>query len=291
MLKVNDAGTDLTCFLSSSNNFQVVKYCNPTVSNTALMAMLHLGFKNISLLGVDLGFINDEHHHSKSSMYYKGEWQGKETEHKRFKGSSYKAKGNFREEVTTTGIFDSSKGVMEFAINDFPDANIYNCSDGVKIDGAAPLKFDELEINDHELDLNKELKKLLNSSFEQSSKDKQYVHNFLDKEFFPKFRIVLDEFKSFFDEPIKSRKELSDVFSKQNDYVYLLSSRADTLLYFRFLKGTMIYMQSTIMTYCSAYTYEDMRMSYIADGLVKVKDHIDFLYSELVDGYNKPAKT
>jgi len=290
MLKINDAGTDLTCFLSSSNNFQVVKFCNPTVSNTALMAILHLGFKNIYLLGVDLGFVDDQHHHSKSSMYYKGDWEGKDIEHKRFKGSSKQTKGNFREEVYTTAIFDSSKGVMEFGIKDFPDVNVFNCSDGAKIIGAKPLAFNKLEIEEYNLKLDKEFGILLNSSFELSSKDKEYVHNFLGKEFFPKLRIVIDEFNSFLDEPINSRKELSDVFSKQNDYVYLLSSRADTLLYFRFLKGTMIYLQSTIMTCSAAYTDEEMRMSFISDGLIEMKSHIEFLYAELISQYNKPAK-
>jgi len=289
MLKVNDAGTDLTCFLSSNKNFQVVKYCNPTVSNAGLMAMLHLGFENINLLGVDLGFVDEKQHHSKSSMYYKGEWDEKERINDFFKPSKT-TEGNFREEVSTINILDSSKGVMEFAIKDFHDVNIYNCSDGAKIVGATPLKFDELKIEEHHHELSREFKKLLDNSFEHSSKDKAYVHNFLDKEFFPKFRIVIDEFKAFLDEPINSRKELSDVFSKQNDYVYLLSSRANTMLYFRFLKGSMIYFQATIMSCCAAYTDENMRMSFIRDALEEMKSHFEFIFNELLQSYDKPSK-
>lgn len=290
MLKINDAGTDLTCFLSSEHDFQVVKFCNPTVTNAAFMATLHLGFENIYLLGVDLGFVDDELHHSKSSMYYDGDWEGKESQNKIFKGSSKTTKGNFREEVLTTAVFDSSKGILEFAIKDFPENNVYNCSDGAKIEGAIALPFNELIIKEHQLDLNKELETLLNSSFRLSSKDKQYVHNFLDKEFFPKLRIVIDTFKSFLDEPITSRKDLSDIFSKQNDYVYGLSLQANTLLYFRFLKGTMTYFQASIMTYCSAYTDENMRMLFITDGLTEMKNHFEYLYQELLQSYDKPAK-
>jgi hypothetical protein len=290
MLKVNDAGTDLICFLNPNNNFQVVKFCNPTVSNAALMAMLHLGFDNIYLLGVDLGFVNDEQHHSKSSMYYEGEWEGKESSHNNFKGSTQTTKGNFREEVFTTGIFDSSKGVMEFSIKDFPEADVFNCSDGAKIEGATPLPFDELEIIKNNINIKEEISHLLDDSFMQSTKDKAYVHNFLVEEFFPKFRIVIDEFKTFLDVPITSRKALSDAFSKQNDYVYSLSARADTMLYFRFIKGTMIYYQSTIMTSCASYTNEDMRILFITDSLFDMKNHFEFLYAELLNGYNKPAK-
>jgi len=290
MLKINDAGTDLMNFLDQNSKFQVVKFCNPTVSNTALMAMLHLGFKNINLLGVDLGFVDDEHHHSKSSMYYDDEWEGQESQHERFKGSSKKTEGNFRDEVFTTNIFDSSKGVMEFAIVDFPDATIYNCSDGAKISGSTPLPFNEIIIEEHNFDVNKEFARLLSSEFKQSSKNKTYVHNFLEKEFFPKFKLVIEEFKAFLDRPVTSRKELSDVFSLQNDYVYFLSAQRETMLYFRFLKGTMIYYQSCIMSNCANYTDMEMRMSFIHDSLLAMKDHIDFLYAELLSGYNKPAK-
>ena len=145
-------------------------------------------------------------------------------------------------------------------------------------------------VKEHQLDLNKALETLLNSSFELSCKDKQYVHNFLDKEFFPKLRIVINEFNAFLDEPISSRKDLSDVFSKQNTYVYAFSLQANTMLYFRFLKGTMVYLQASIMTYCATYTDEKMRMDYIADALIDMKAHFEYLYQDLLQSYDKPAK-
>jgi len=290
MLKINDAGTDLTCFLTPNNNYQVVKFCNPTVTNAAIMAILHLGFKNIYLLGVDLGFVDDEHHHSKSSMYYKGEWKGQESNHKNFKGTTKTTPGNFRDEVYTTSIFDSSKGIFEFAIKDFPNANIYNCSDGAKIAGATPLPFKDLACDRVNFDISNSLNELFDNSFSRNSNQKGYVHKFLENEFFPKFKIVINSFNKFLDEPIKNRAELSDMFSRQNEYVYMLSVEGSTLLYFRFLKGTMIYFQSCIMSNAARYTDEKMRLEFISDGLQVMKDHCNFLYNELLDGYNKPAK-
>ncbi len=290
MLKINDGGMDFVKFLSPENSFEIVKYCNPTVSNAALMAMLHLGFKNIYLLGVDLGFVDDGHHHSKSSMYYEGKWQGKDSTNKAFKGSSRVTEGNFRDEVLTTQIFDSSKGVMEFALQDFKNVNTYNCSDGAKIRGAEPLAFKDVSIEKSTLDVNKELDSVFNDSFSLFSRSKKYVHNFLQDQFLLKFKIVIDTFIEFLDEPIHSRAELSAMFSRQNDYIYLLSTRKDTMLYFRFMKGSMIYFQSTIMTNCASYTNEAMRMNYISDTLVEMKKHFRYLYAELLNGYNKPAK-
>jgi len=293
MLKINDAGTDFVNFLTPGNNYQVVKFCNPTVSNTALIAMLHLGFDNIYLLGVDLGFVDNEHHHSKSSMYYKGEWDGKEAQHKRFKGSSMATPGNFRDEVFTTQIFDSSKAMMEFSVKDFPKANVYNCSDGAKIRGVAPLAFNSIELktlDKLDFDKNTDFVELLDDSFVAFEKDKQYVHNFVEFEFLPKFRTVIDTFNEYLDEPIDSRASLSDMFERQNSYIYLLSTRTNTQLYFRFMKGSMIYFQSSIMTNCAKYTDEEMKKSFIKDALLEMKHHFEFLYAELVHGYKKPAK-
>ncbi|MBL4911543.1 MAG: motility associated factor glycosyltransferase family protein [Alteromonadaceae bacterium] len=290
MLKINDGGMDFVKFLSPENSFEIVKYCNPTVSNTAVMAMLHLGFKKIYLLGVDLGFVDDEHHHSKSSMYYKGEWEGKEESNKSFKGATRTTKGNFREEVYTTQIFDSSVGVMEFAIQDFSDVDVYNCSDGALIRGTKPLPFDELVVKPQDINLRKELLHLLDDSFALFSKSKKYVHNFLETQYLSKLKMVIDTFIEFLDEPINSRTELSNMFSRQNDYIYLLSTRKDTLLYFRFMKGSMIYFQSCIMTNCASYTNEKMRMEYTAYALSEMKTHFLYLYNDLIKGYNKPAK-
>ena len=290
MLKINDVGTELIEFLSPEHQFSQVKYCNPTVSNAALVAMLYLGFNNIYLLGVDLGFIDGKHHHAKGSIYDEDDWKEQEGQNKKFSNDSQKTKGNFREEVSTINILDSSKGVMEFAIQDFPDANVYNCSDGAFIVGATPLPFEELDITDKSEGISENLQKVLDDSFELFSKNKAYVHNFLVTEFFPKLRIVLDEFLNFLDKPVADRAELSDIFSRQNDYIFLLSAQKNTTLYFRFIKGSMIYFQTCIMSNCSKYTDQEMRMAYINDSLLVMKEHFEFLYKELIENYNLPAK-
>ena len=43
----------------------------PTVSNFVINYVLELGFKQVYLFGVDLGMVDVNHHHSKSSGYYK----------------------------------------------------------------------------------------------------------------------------------------------------------------------------------------------------------------------------
>jgi hypothetical protein len=52
----------------------------------------------------------------------------------------------------------------------------------------------------------------------------------------------------------------------------------------------MNYMQSCIMTNCASYTNETKRMAFIHDALIEFKGHLEFLYAELLDGYNQPAK-
>ena len=80
------------------------------------------------------------------------------------------------------------------------------------------------------------------------------------------------------------------MFYRQNAYIFSLSISNDTRLHFRFLKGSMIYFQSCILTNCTCYTNQNMRMSFIADALITMKEHFEFLYKELKEVYDKPSK-
>lgn len=123
-----------------------ISYAYPTVSNLALNFALHVGFKTIYLFGVDLGYADVKYHHSKASAYYKKD--GSEIfSYEKAHGSGDRVKGNFRPYVYTKREFNLSRKLIEDAIRSNKGAaEIYNCSDGVKIDGAIPLKVDNILI-------------------------------------------------------------------------------------------------------------------------------------------------
>lgn len=135
-------------------NISEISYAYPTVSNLALNFALHVGFKTIYLFGVDLGYADVKYHHSKASAYYKKD--GSEIfSYEQAHGSGDRVKGNFRPFVYTKREFNLSRKLIEEAIkSNKGSSEIYNCSDGVKIDGAMPLKLDNILIKN--LDFDKE---------------------------------------------------------------------------------------------------------------------------------------
>ena len=107
-LKTNDLGTNYFVHRTGDNHkFPDITHCNPTVSNTACSIFVNMGFKNIFLLGVDLGFAPSGQHHSSFSQYGDVDKEvfktNKNLDHKA--AGHLKVKGNFYKEITTTKNF------------------------------------------------------------------------------------------------------------------------------------------------------------------------------------------
>jgi len=117
----------------------------PTVSNFVINYVLELGFKQVYLFGVDLGMVDVNHHHSKSSGYYKKDG-GELFNHAERIDTSLVVRGNFRPYVNTKFEFNMSKSVIEKTLSAFSDADVYNLNDGAKIVGSPPLEQDALII-------------------------------------------------------------------------------------------------------------------------------------------------
>lgn len=124
-------------------------YCYPTVTNLALSLLLTLGFKNIYLLGVDLGFKDHDHHHSKNSSYYKSNQQKSWHDYRKVAGQGIPVAGNFTPVVLTKYEFQLSRRIMEQLLDIQPQAEeqqvrITNCSDGAFIEGTTPQRFEDI---------------------------------------------------------------------------------------------------------------------------------------------------
>lgn len=113
----------------------------PTVTNMALSIVTSLGFRQVYLVGVDLGFKDTERHHSQHTAYIN---KLPEAEHLRRLLSKRQASnrlvpGNFGGEVSTTQILDMSRQHMESIIEMAPGAHVHNLNDGALIKGSRPL--------------------------------------------------------------------------------------------------------------------------------------------------------
>ena len=139
-LKKGEPATLILESLFSEHEFVSLKYSYPTVSNFAIDCALELGFKQIYLFGVDLGFVDHKHHHSKQSGYYLED--GEEyIEYARAYNTSLTIEGNLRPFVNTKYEFKMSKTIIELALGDAStDVDVYNLNDGAKIKRTIPLE-------------------------------------------------------------------------------------------------------------------------------------------------------
>ncbi|MEO5337997.1 MAG: DUF115 domain-containing protein [Magnetospirillum sp. WYHS-4] len=120
----------------------------PLVANAAFAAIATLGFRNVYLVGVDCGRRPDAGHHAKDAVYYQEDYdnylpgEGLELLENEF---TRPVPGNFGGEVLTTWYLDMSRAAFSAAQGIF-QANLVNCSNGARIDGARPQAVGSLSI-------------------------------------------------------------------------------------------------------------------------------------------------
>ena len=123
-LKSNDFGSNVAQLHFHAPQMMFV---NPLVANAGLSIAMTLGFKHIYLAGVDCAYAKDGRSHAGKSAQGKVE-------------NRIEVAGNFRETVETTGLYLNSKRALEYAIENNPQAIVYNLCDGAWIAGARAEK-------------------------------------------------------------------------------------------------------------------------------------------------------
>jgi hypothetical protein len=142
-----------------------LSYAYPTVSNLVLNFVIKLGFRCVYLFGVDLGYADIKHHHSRSSAYYRAD--GTEVyDYKNVHGGGIPSRGNFLPYVYTKPEFDVSRKLLEQAIkNSHKSVEFYNCSNGVRIEGASPLRYENILLPEVNFDKDAEFKSFVSKAF------------------------------------------------------------------------------------------------------------------------------
>ncbi len=134
--KVGESSTAATLSVLPKQSFQQIEDAYPTVTNMVVSFFLNLGFEQLYLIGVDLGFADQNKHHSKHSGYYE---QGQQLfDYKKAHATDMRVRGNRRDYVFTKTEFNISRMVLEHTLARF-SAEVFNLSDGVFIEGTLPL--------------------------------------------------------------------------------------------------------------------------------------------------------
>ncbi len=134
--KSGESSTVATLAMLPDKSFHTLDYAYPTVSNLVVDICITLGFEQLYLVGVDLGFADKEKHHSKSSGYYVNDQQlyNYQAAH----NVELTAKGNKQDWVFTKTEFNISRMLIEQALQ-VSKAECFNLSNGVFIEGTLPL--------------------------------------------------------------------------------------------------------------------------------------------------------
>lgn len=134
----------------------VFDHCNPTCTNAAVAIFAQLGFKNIFLFGTDYGFRERAKHHSSKSVY--GRIDSGSDVSRRLNQLAQKTFGEGKlltvpavdggSIYTRPDYYTAKRSVEEllsWAKKGSEDLDVYNCSDGACIDGAAWISEETFE--------------------------------------------------------------------------------------------------------------------------------------------------
>lgn len=134
-----------------SRGFTALGGVNPMVGNIGVSVPIQLGFKNIYFFGLDNGYKDKGHHHSKFSSYYNNKKSAEALGRLMYGDSSdnkqWEREGNFGGKVISNAMFDSSRRVIEQVLTNNESVQCFNCSNGAKIAGARPLPINEIKLS------------------------------------------------------------------------------------------------------------------------------------------------
>ena len=197
------------------NGFEIasLSYAYPTVTNLVVNYMLRLGSKVMYLFGVDLGYVDVRHHHSQSSAYYKPD--GTEVyNYQKAHGGGIPAKGNFLPYVFTKPEFDVSRKLIEQAIKKAGRKfELYNCSNGVKIEGATALQPENILLDAELPDKASALNELIEIAFHRGTE--KFADDIFQQIDMALFEQTIKHWLEIFDCDVTNRSEAKDFIAKQ----------------------------------------------------------------------------
>jgi hypothetical protein len=265
--KEGESSTVSALNILGRKNFTTLLNAFPTVSNFAIDLFSTIGFTSIYLIGVDLGFVDVKHHHSKSSGYYQE--NGEETyDFTKSANTSLIVPGNFRPKVNTKHEFKVSRQVIEQVTSaKHKGQEFYNCSDGARIQGALPLRPDELLIvvtANQKTQIVKKLKTLIFSTKQLDNYvekfEKHYSQDLLIEE--------LNAFETLLEKKLTSKDDVEIVINKQKELLFASYKNGKSLLFY-YLYGTVNYANAVLTKLVNINTTDDSFMVCLPEAIAK----------------------
>jgi len=285
LTKNADVGGMFIQSIDKLGQYAITQYPNPSCVNSAMELVTLLGFKEVYLLGTDFGYASKEHHHSKDSVYYDKDYQLKDAMDALIT-DDISRKGNFRESVYTSHIYDSTRINLEFLLSKNRDVNVYNTADGAFIQLTEPTKIESIKFSEPQENKQKFLKSLLHDAFDNQKLEQTNIDEKVQKMFYV-LKVILEQLILKMDKKVSSREELADIFASQYNLLKELFKRDEYKFNYWLIQGTFKYFQSMIMS--NSYFYGDLnaRNDFMNFCLKEFKEHLEFLYQKITTTYNQ----
>tara|TARA_R110002167_G_scaffold31464_15_gene103260 strand:+ start:1398 stop:4919 length:3522 start_codon:yes stop_codon:yes gene_type:complete len=242
--KEGESSTVSALSVLGQENFEVLQHAFPTVSNFVVNLISVIGFNHIYLMGVDLGFINVKHHHSKSSGYYKEDGQ-EIYDYAENNNTSLVVPGNFRPSVNTKHEFKVSRQIIEQVTHKKPKLQtFYNCSDGAKISGTTPLHINNLLIVSISEQKYAAIERLKTSVYTDEH-NVNFIQQF-EQKFSPKvLERELNAFEQLLSHDIETTEQAEYIINKQKEMLFTSYQQGQSLLFY-YLYGTVNYSNAVL---------------------------------------------
>ncbi len=201
-----------------ANHLQSANYTNPLVSNLGLASLLYLGFDNIYLFGIDNGKRVEYDLHAKSSALYNKFGALDNIENYIL---SQKREANFGGEVETNYIYNLSADYLDRLIFCFQQdikLNIFNCSDGQKLQNAISLQSSSIDTSSWKnIDKKKVLDEFANKLTFNPNLNLDDIATLIDKDKYNKF---VDKIISLFQGEINTKIDFTKRMQDVNHLIY-----------------------------------------------------------------------
>lgn len=259
LFKRSEPGISLcSTFFPETNNVTALGAVNPMVGNLGVSVPIHLGFKKIFLFGLDNGYKDKNHHHSKFSAYYNNEEGAKALTEIVCSENQLPREGNFGGFVISDPMFDTSRKVIEQVLEANDEVQCFNCSDGAKITGAKSLrshKIDVLPSVNKKLVLNDIITRIssplsLTKSDFYPLLDVDYFNYFIDK--------MLEEWQRDF----SSRNEINQLMLRHFSYLHQIANTRQRHITI-FMIGSMNYVFTLLTSIAYSFDGEEKTLSLI----------------------------
>ncbi|MEW6989351.1 6-hydroxymethylpterin diphosphokinase MptE-like protein [Colwelliaceae bacterium 6441] len=271
-LKGGEPGTSLYQLASSAAgyNTSTLGYCNPLVGNMALSFFAHMGCENIYLFGNDNGYKHKDHHHSKSSYYY--DKSGKAKYESISLENEFEVEGNFSEKMMTESFLFLGKQQMDLLLASFQGSALkcYNCSDGVKVEGAITLPSSEIMLDSKSINKQAIISELKATRFEPPHKELK-IESLLD---FEVFEIICNNMIEILNQKLNSRSDCLQILLAQLRYFNSISTERRYQHLYLLLKGQCAYVSSILLSLLYRYGDEKEIVPYFNDALSLWKEFI-----------------